>query len=131
MEQLRAKRVEREEEEQRKDEERRAFDETTRRWEERRNKITRQVASEYERTDQSQVQRAYAPSIAALNAAHTTNQLLLVGFPMQTSVFCPSIVVPNLMLPDSAGLNQATLVGTQPLAVFNLAVTQPQNTMAV
>ena len=35
------------------------------------------------------------------------------------------------MLPDSAGLNPTTSVGTQPLAVVNLAETQPQTTMAV
>ena len=57
MEQLRAKRVEREEEEQREEEERRAYDETTRRWEKRRKKIARQVASEYELADKNQVQQ--------------------------------------------------------------------------
>ena len=56
----------------------------------------RQVAFEYEQADQNQVQRAYAPSIAALNAVLTTNQVLLPGPPMQTSVSHSSTVVPNL-----------------------------------
>ena len=67
--------------------------------------------------------RAYAHSIAALNAARTMNQLLI-------SAPQPPTVVPNLMLPDNAGLNPSTSVGPQPPAVANPAVAPPQTTMA-
>ena len=45
--------VEREEEEHRVEEERRAYDEQTRRWENRRKEITRQVAWKYQQADQN------------------------------------------------------------------------------
>ncbi len=102
MEQLRAKTEEKEEEEQRDEVERRAYDETTRRWENRRKEIARQVALEYEQADQNQVQH---PSNFQRSYALTTNQVPFPGPPMQTSVPHLFTVVPNLMPPDSAGLN--------------------------
>lgn len=51
--QLKAKREECEEEEQRKEVERHAYDETTRRWKNRRKKIFRQIVLEYEQADQN------------------------------------------------------------------------------
>ena len=68
-------------------------------------------------------QRAYVPSIAALNAALTMNQT-------STSAPQPPTVVPYLMLSESAGLNSITSVGPQTPAVANPAVVLPQTTMA-
>ena len=68
-------------------------------------------------------ERAYASSIAALNAALTMNHT-------STSAPQPFTVVPNLMPPDSVSLNTSTSVGPQPPAVANPAVPIPQTTMA-
>ena len=68
-------------------------------------------------------QRAYAPSIAAFNAAFTMNHT-------STSAPQPPTVVPNLMPPDSVNLNPSPSVGPQLPAVANSAVALPQTTMA-
>ena len=68
-------------------------------------------------------QRAYAPSIASLNAALTMKQIT-------TSAPQPPTVVLNLMVPDSFSLNPSTSVGPQPPAVANLAVALTHTTMA-
>ena len=85
--------------------------------------LTRRQAKQDQEMPRTSFQRAYAPLIAALNAAFTKNQL-------PTSTPQSPTVVPNLMLPDSAGLNSSTSVGPQPPAVANPVVAPPQTTIA-
>ena len=75
-------------------------------------------------------QRAYAPSIAALNAALIMNSVPVRGFSPSTSVPHPLTGVPNPMIADSAGWNPTTSVGVQLPAVANPAVALSQTTAA-
>ena len=77
-----------------------------------------------------ELHRAYATSIAALNAALTMNQASVRGCSPSTSVPHPLTVVPNTMPPDSAGSNPTTSVDAQPPPVANLVIAPPQTTMA-
>ena len=95
--------------------ERRVYNEHVQKLEEERREHARQWALKRRQAEQdhemppTSFQRAYASSIAALNATLTINQT-------STSAPQPPTVVSNVMLPDSASLNPSTLVGPQPPA---------------
>ena len=122
-------RLEEEKEERQAELERRVYNENVQKFEEERRELARQWALKRQQAGQNyempptSFQRAYAYSIAALNAALAINHT-------STSAPQPPTVVPNLMLPDSVSLNPSTSVGPQPPAVANPAVALTQTTIA-
>ena len=100
-------RLEDDKEERQAELERRVYNEHVQKFEEERREHARQLALKHRQVEQdheiplTSFQRAYAFSIVALNAALKMNQT-------STSAPQPLTVVPNMMLPDSAGLNPST-----------------------